>query len=65
MAWLSEEDEQLLIENDTKNSKYALLLAENKELKEKIDKLILHIDTSYCETCAERMGIFDHLKEGE
>ncbi len=35
------------------------------ELQQKvIDELVVSIDCTYCETCAERDGIFKHLEEG-
>ncbi len=37
--------------------------AEVDALRATIAKLVVTIDTDYCETCAEREGIFDHLKE--
>lgn len=46
----------------------ALLVSEEKvvakidELEKRVSDLVVSIDTSYCEACAERDGIFDHLK---
>jgi hypothetical protein len=37
--------------------------AEIERLRAENDKLVLLLDSSYCETCAERDGIFNHLGE--
>lgn len=36
----------------------AALVKENEELKAERDALMVQIETSYCETCAEREGVF-------